>query len=122
MTTTFRVEDDRGRVLLETDDWVEAESRALIRSGDKNFRHVRGTHPTHDWYRPGRSTGNPDGSTRCRNCGGWDNGSYGSHAPCGYDFQGTSLMATLERELAARANPEPAPPVPPGRTENDGND
>ena len=60
--TIFRVEDDRGRVLLETDDWVEAESRALIRSGDKNFRHVRGTHPTHDWYRPGRSTGNPDGT------------------------------------------------------------
>jgi hypothetical protein len=110
--STFKVEDDRGRVLLETDDWVEAESRALCRPGISNreIRYVRGTHPTHDWYRPGRSAGNPDGVPRCHRCGGWDNGSYGSHAPCGYDFQ-TSLVATIERELAARADGGTAAPA-----------
>lgn len=92
----FRVETERGRVLLETDDWVEAEtlSCAYFHPGRNQFLHVRGTHPTHDW----------DGQRprRCRNCAGWDNGSYGSHAPCGYDFGGLALVTVLERENAAR--------------------
>ena len=105
MTSYFKVEDDRGRVVLETDDWVEAEARALTKNWPNRYGgslSVRGTHPTHDWYAPGRSQGNPDGSRRCRNCGGWDNGSYGSHAPCGYDWSRDSLVSALEREIATR--------------------
>lgn len=107
--STFKVEDDRGRVVLETDDWVEAESKASARRRHGKFLYVRGTHLTHDWYRPGRTAGNPDGVPRCRKCDGWDNGSYGSHAPCGYDFGGAALVTVLEREIAAQTPETPAP-------------
>lgn len=85
------------RVLLETDDWVDAEVRSAPqrwRSKDEPVS-IRGTHPTHDW--------DDQHPRRCRKCDGWDNGSYGSHAPCGYDFGGMSLVGALERELAARS-------------------
>jgi hypothetical protein len=100
MTASFKVVDDHGRVLTETDDWVEAESRASVENWPKDGSlRIRGTHPTHDWddQRP----------RRCRKCDGWDNGSYGSHAPCGYDWSGESLAAALEREIAARVTSAP---------------
>jgi hypothetical protein len=90
----FTVEDDRGRKVLETDDWAEAERRALTQNwpDPRTPLRVRGIHPTHDWddQRP----------RRCRKCDGWDNGSYGSHAPCGFEWTGpggSSLIAVLER-------------------------
>jgi hypothetical protein len=95
---TFKIVNERGAVIAETDDWVEAETRASAENWPEGFGHrlgIRGTHPTHDWDRQAVLR-------RCRNCGGWDNGSYGSHAPCGYDWQGSSLAAALEREIAAR--------------------
>jgi hypothetical protein len=105
--STFKVEDDRGRVILETDDWVQAESRAFPRPGTGSLLRVRGTHPTHDWGPPRRGQ-NPRHTRRCRDCGAWDNGSYGSHAPCGYDWSRDTLASALEREIAARADREAA--------------
>jgi hypothetical protein len=94
----FRVETEWRHLVLETDDWVEAENRACTSLKAGTLLRVRGTHPTHDWddQRP----------RRCRKCGGWDNGSYGSHAPCGYDWSHDSLASALERELAARQEAE----------------
>lgn len=103
--SVFTVVTDAGRVALETDDWVLAEHTCVeaARDSRKGLLRVRGTHPTHDWYRPDKaSPGNPYRDRRCRNCGGWDNGSYGSHAPCGHDWSHDSLVSALERELAAR--------------------
>ncbi len=77
-------------VVLETDDWVEACSRALTRKPGESLR-VLGTHPSHTWV-----------ARRCTTCGAWDNGSYGSQAPCGYDFRGQSLVTTIDRELQTR--------------------
>jgi hypothetical protein len=91
----FRVVNDRGAVVLETDDWIEACDRALSRNWPRgDALHVCGTHPTHDWddQRP----------RRCRGCDGWDNSSYGSQAPCGYDWSHECLVTAVERELAAR--------------------
>ena len=101
--STFQVVNARtGKTVLETDDWVDAENMAVAsHAGRSDMLHVRGTHPSHNWddQRP----------RRCRNCDGWDNGSYGSHAPCGYNFSGeggSSLVAALARELDARAAAE----------------
>lgn len=92
---TFEVVENHRRVILRTDDWVEAE---LASSGKNWTRYtmltIRGTHPSHDW--------DDQYPRRCRKCAGWDNGSYPSHAPCGYDFAGGSLAAALEREVASR--------------------
>lgn len=98
----FKVEDQRGRVLTETDDWVDAQSRALVENWPRGGRlYVRGVHPTHDWDgKPGSQF--PGRERRCRNCGTWDNGSYGSQSPCGYDWSHDSLVSALEREIAAR--------------------
>jgi hypothetical protein len=91
------------RVVLETDDWVEAEERSQVKHWPSSGRplHIDGTHPTHDWGPPREGQGDRI-TRRCRNCDGWDNGSYGSHAPCGYDFSHDSLASALERELAKR--------------------
>jgi len=79
-------------VVLETDDWVEAWSRALTRNWKPGESlHVEGEHPSHTWDR-----------RRCTACGARKNGSYGSQAPCGYDFRGHSLVTTIDRELQAR--------------------
>ena len=96
MTHTFRVVNalaHRGLwVVLETDDWVEACSRALTRNWKPGeWLSVEGTHPSHTWV-----------ARRCTTCGAWDNGSYGSQFPCGYDFRGESLVNTIDRELQAR--------------------
>lgn len=96
--TIFRVEDRRGHVILRTDDWVNAQQAAVTAHSKGKLCYVRGTHPTHDW--------DSQHPRRCRSCGGWDNGSYGSQAPCGYDWHGdggSSLVAALERELRKRA-------------------
>jgi hypothetical protein len=108
--STFTVVSQRGRVFLGTDDWVAAQAAAVAshshRLPDDDWLSVRGTHPTHDWGPPLPGQGDsPPHARRCRKCGGWDNGSYGSQAPCGYDFSGvggSSLVAAVERELAAR--------------------
>jgi hypothetical protein len=92
------------RVILETDDWVEAEWRAhtaLHEGANGTLLNIRGTHPSHDWSGP-REHGGLGLVSTCANCGGYDNGSYGSHAPCGYDFSHDSLVSALERERAQR--------------------
>ena len=91
------VKANTSQVMLATDDWVEAENLAYVALGKGTLLSVRGTHPSHIW--------DDQWTRRCVTCGGWDNGSYGSHAPCGYDFQGESLAAALKRELAARSTP-----------------
>lgn len=115
---TFRVQDGHTTV-LETDDWVEAE-RCAVNASPQRSLSVIGTHPTHDWDRrepthlssswPPAHWAAPMGAlsgARCRRCGAWDNGSYGSHAPCGYDWSKDSLMAALDREEAARTTTQP---------------
>jgi hypothetical protein len=100
--STYSVKDDRGNVRLITDDWVAACSAALTENWPNGTPlRVTGTHPTHEWNPPHEGQ-RPPGVRRCAKCGGWDNGSYGSQAPCGYDFGGRSLVATLEREIQAR--------------------
>lgn len=84
------------RVLLETDDWLEAEaeaSRYRVVSADQELPQVKGTHPTHDFT----------GGQMCANdgCHSRNNGSYGSHAPCGLEFSG-SLMSMIEDWRTAR--------------------
>lgn len=92
--TTFRVMDGQ-TVVLETDDWVAAERKAVdaLREFRPRVLSIRGTHPTHDW--------DDQHPRRCRACGGWDNGSYGSHAPCGYEFDGPLLTALAREESHA---------------------
>ena len=108
MTTFTVVDRDRpGQTLFATDDWVAAEAFALD-SPPRRVYDVRGTHPTHQW-----DTQSP---RRCTACSGWDNGSYGSHAPCGYDFAGESLFAHIRRLQSATATaagegPAMAPPA-----------
>lgn len=98
---SFNVVDRLGRTVLATDDWVEAEwacHEALMASRSMDghdLLHIRGTHPTHAWARV------PNDTPRCSKCGAWDNTSYGSHAPCGYDFEGQALVTVLKRERAA---------------------
>lgn len=77
-------------VILETDDWMEAErTHIATRSRQLHGRDERielvGTHPTHAFE-----------GGRCSTCRVPDNGCYASHAPCGFDFGGHSLIATLE--------------------------
>ncbi len=76
-------------VLLETDDWLAAHAKVMdsmphIFSPDQELPHVVGVHPTHVFA---------DGE--CLRCGACNNGSYGSHAPCGTEFP-TSLAAMVE--------------------------
>jgi hypothetical protein len=99
--SAFQVVDDHGSLVLETDDWVAAETRALSRNWPSGrILHVRGTHPTHQWGPPHEGQRPPD--PRCTRCGAWDNSSYGSHAPCGYDWSRDSLATALWRETRAR--------------------
>lgn len=81
-----------GRVVLRTDDWVTAQRAAQPSRASESYGKVEGTHPTHRWT--------DERPRRCIDCGGWDNGSYGSQAPCGYDWSQGSLLAALEREEA----------------------
>jgi hypothetical protein len=91
--TVFTVETDDRRIVLGTDDWVDAQAAAIYR-GRGPLLYVRGTHPSHEW--------DAQAPRRCVKCQGWDNGSYGSQAPCGYDFGGASLVSAIERELESR--------------------
>lgn len=102
---TFRVEHaDATRwpapVVAETDDWVEAQRLVLESHHGYNSRlpnlRIVGTHPTHVWS-----------GGRCTRCDGWDNGSYGSQAPCGYDWRSRALVTAVADELAARGRVEP---------------
>jgi hypothetical protein len=109
--STFRVVRRVPRIVydevevLATDDWLEAEAKVSewLRHHPNTMQmrelpEVRGVHPSHDFPPPGK--GNPT----CRNegCRSWNNGSYGSHAPCGFDFEGKSLHTLIE-ERKARA-------------------
>jgi hypothetical protein len=103
MAKTFRVVEQVPvvtyieRVLLETDDWLEAEAEATryrVVSADQQLPQVKGTHPSHDFTR-GEACAH-DG------CGAHDNGSYGSHAPCGTEFR-ISLHQMIEDWRSARA-------------------
>lgn len=92
-TAAFRVLHD-GVVVLETDDWVEAGAAALTPwPYGVAYVKLEGTHPTHTW---------DTAAKRCTSCGAWDNGSYGSQSPCGYDWSSDSLVSAIERERAAR--------------------
>lgn len=84
--STFKIVDSFGSVVARTDDWIEAHRiERLTRTERDALLSIRGTHPSHKWA-----------GERCITCGAWDNGSYGSHAPCGYDFAGRSLAAILD--------------------------
>lgn len=96
LETIFRVENRHGETVLETDDWVDAQKAAIDAMRGSVLLHVHGTHPTHDWD----SRQSP---ARCLNCGSWDNGSYGSQSPCGYDWDRASLTDAITNELAKRA-------------------
>lgn len=99
--STYSVVNERGHAVLETDDWVAACSAALSTSWPSGeTRRVRGTHPTHQWGPPHEGQQPPD--PRCARCGAWDNGSYGSQAPCGYDWSRESLATALRKETQAR--------------------
>lgn len=91
--------------VLETDDWLEAQHAALSthngRTPGDQWLSVRGTHPSHEWGPP------RDGSPQCVRCGAWNNTSYGSQLPCGYDYGGRSLVAIVEDEMALRAGEQP---------------
>lgn len=85
------------RVLFETDDWLEAEAevanliaRAARGSRTGTLPEIKGVHPTHDF---------DTRSTICHNdgCGAWNNGSYGSHAPCGTEFTTSLAQMIAER-------------------------
>lgn len=86
MSTFTVVNKQSGTVTLRTDDWMAAERAALVRPHSP-LLNVKGTHPTHDFV-----------GGRCSRCGARDNGSYGSHAPCGFDFEGRPLIAILQDE------------------------
>ena len=99
--STYTVKDDRGNVRLETDDWVDAQAAALSHNWPRGRTlTVTGTHPTHEWGPPHEGQRPPD--PRCTKCGAWDNGSYGSVAPCGYDWSRESLATALWKETQAR--------------------
>lgn len=100
---TFRVGVKPAAPELVTDDWVEAERYAsdALNGHPSRVLSVFGTHPTHDFGPPLRA-GFRDPTRTCRGCGIPDNGCYGSHAPCGYDFEGRSLLAALDIEEAKR--------------------
>ncbi len=84
-------------VIFQTDDWVELERFQLELDHTVNYM-IEGTHPSHEWRRSKSSSV----ATRCSRCGAWDNGSYGSHAPCGYDF-GQLPLATIIEHAETRA-------------------
>jgi hypothetical protein len=92
----FPWDRDRDRVVATTGDWVEAqrlllESRHGHRPRNAPRLRLTGTHPSHAWV-----------NRRCVRCDGWDNGSYGSQMPCGYDHRGLPLVTIVANELAAR--------------------
>lgn len=95
---SLRVVQVDGKIVLTTDDWVLAEAACLlpaVGAWPATYRRIEGTHPSHDW--------DAQSPRRCRNCSGFDNGSYGSHAPCGHRWTG-SLRATVCRELEQRGS------------------
>lgn len=106
--TTYRIERE---VVCETDDWVEAERAHMdLHRKPGAYKQGRprleGTHPSHDFQPVDLSTKpagwKSGGDDQCVNCGAIDNGSYGSHAPCGYDFEGRPLIVEIERLEASR--------------------
>ncbi len=86
------------RTVFETDDWLAAEAFAAdarrrnqrLGNLDGNNFSVEGVHPSHHFVQA-------QGETRCTVCGTYDNSSYGSHAPCGFDSGGKSLAWHIER-------------------------
>jgi hypothetical protein len=100
LETIFRVENGHGQTVLETDDWVDAQKTAIDAMRRSVLLSVHGTHPTHHWD-------TRQSPPRCRDCGSWDNGSYGSQSPCGYDWNRASLTDALTNELAKRAQEAP---------------
>jgi hypothetical protein len=90
------------RVVLDTDDWVDALSIAETCNWPRDVwtRSVEGTHPSHEWGPPHPGQQPPD--PRCVRCAAWDNGSYGSQGPCGYQWD-DALVSVIRRELAARS-------------------
>lgn len=101
-TTTFAVTTESNQLILETDDWVDAQAAALGRRPG-TIRHVRGVHPSHVWDSDCSTqlTSYAGYCRRCTKCGGWDNGSYGSQGPCGYNWD-AALVTVIERELGIR--------------------
>lgn len=93
-STTFRVVNEYGRKVTDTDDWLEAQRLSAGHPG----RQIQGTHPSHDW--------DTQRERRCRACGGYDNGSYGSQLPCGYDSRGRSLAQIVVDELTRQEQRE----------------
>ena len=85
------VDGQRTTELLRTDDWLEANDEVSDRPRDEQARiRIQGVHPTHSFVVA-------QGESLCIQCGAFENGSYGSQAPCGFDFEGRSLAWHIQR-------------------------
>jgi hypothetical protein len=88
----------RSRVVLRTDDGIEAEAYRIANSKPYSDHgphlRVRGVDPSHLLGEDGR----------CSTCNvPLDNGCYGSHLPCGFNTEGHSLMSIVHEWSAAHA-------------------
>lgn len=94
--TVTLTQDRSTKVLLCTDDWLEAH--AFVRNmtmPTNGLVSIKGVHPTHDFV-------TAQGEKRCHQCGAYGNGSYGSQAPCGFDFARKPLSHHIEAWIASR--------------------
>jgi hypothetical protein len=94
--TVTLTQDRSTNVLLCTDDWLEAH--AFVRNmtmPTNGLVSIKGVHPTHDFV-------TAQGEKRCHQCGAYGNGSYGSQAPCGFDFARKPLSHHIEAWIASR--------------------
>ena len=93
----MRVECTSHGLLLESDDGFEVERTRMEHEQKHRYRRgvplsttITGVHPSHV------------GTHHCEECGRpLDNGCYGSHFPCGFDFDGQSLVGVLADHFAA---------------------
>jgi hypothetical protein len=76
---------DDGFIIEATAHAHEQSHMAWRQPREPLYVSIRGHHSTHH------------GERTCERCDKpLDNGCYGSHFPCGFDFEGKSLMAVLE--------------------------
>lgn len=103
---------DGSRVILRTDDWIEAEEAASV----KHWRHklaplrIAGIHPSHSVGTVTKHYGYSDTTTSyegCATCEAPNNGCFAIHAPCGFDF-GNKSMATIIEEWRAERESVPS--------------
>ena len=93
------------RVILRTDDWIEAEEASSVkhwRNRQSPIR-IKGIHPTHTIGNVTRTfdIGDPYVFVGCTTCEAPDNGCFAIHAPCGYEFT-DSMSGIIEKWKADR--------------------